>query len=76
MFIDIEIALHRSLLMKTILPHASEDVFTLHDNKIAPEGLIQMFLEKEENARRLETKTGKINSPLCIINIGVLFIFI
>ena len=34
-------------------------MFTVNERKLAPEGLIQMFLEREENARRLETKTGK-----------------
>ena len=44
--------------MKTVIPEKSDDIFTVHDRKQAPEGLIQMFLEREENARRLETKTG------------------
>ena len=45
--------------MKTFVPQNSDDTFTIHDRKLAPEGLIQMFLEREENAKRLETKTGK-----------------
>ena len=44
--------------MKTVIPEKSDDIFTVHDRKQAPEGLITMFLEREENARRLETKTG------------------
>ena len=34
-------------------------MFTTKERQIAPEGLIKMFLEREENAKRLETKTGK-----------------
>ena len=45
--------------MKTLIPEKSDDMFTLHDQILAPEGLIKMFLEREENAKRLETKTGK-----------------
>ena len=45
--------------MKTLIPEKSADMFTIYDRKKAPEGLIQMFLEREENARRLETKTGR-----------------
>ena len=44
--------------MKTLIPQKSDDMFTSQDQKLAPEGLIQMFLEREENAKRLETKTG------------------
>ena len=47
--------------MKTFIPDKSDDMFTAHDRKLAPEGLIHMFLEREENAKRLETKTGNPN---------------
>ena len=33
-------------------------VFLFSDRKTAAEGLVQLFLEKEENARREETKAG------------------
>ena len=46
--------------MKTAVPEKSDNMFTVNERKLAPEGLIQMFLEREENARRLETKTGKM----------------
>ena len=49
----------RALLMKTFIPDKSDDMFTTKERQIAPEGLIKMFLEREENAKRLETKTGK-----------------
>merc|ERR1712141_828017 len=42
------------------VPEKSDNMFTVNERKLAPEGLIQMFLEREENARRLETKTDKI----------------
>ena len=51
---------YRAILMKTAVPEKSDNMFTVNERKLAPEGLIQMFLEREENARRLETKTGKI----------------
>ena len=44
--------------MKTFVPQKSDEIFTNHDRKLAPAGLIQLFIEREENARRLETKTG------------------
>ena len=46
--------------MKTAVPEKSDNMFTVNELKLAPEGLIQMFLEREENARRLETKTGEM----------------
>ena len=42
--------------MKTFVPQKSDEIFTNHDRKLAPAGLIQLFIEREENARRLETK--------------------
>ena len=51
---------YRAILMKTAIPEKSDNMFTVNERKLAPEGLIQMFLEREENARRLETKTGKM----------------
>merc|ERR1719412_3500566 len=51
---------NRAILMKTAVPEKSDNMFTVNECKLAPEGLIQMFLEREENARRLETKTDKI----------------
>ena len=45
--------------MNTYVPEKSEDMFTNHSRKKAPEGLIKMFLQHEENARKLETKTGR-----------------
>ena len=44
--------------MKSFVPQKSDEIFTNHDRKLAPQGLIQMFLEREENARLLESKTG------------------
>ena len=42
------------------MPQKSEDLFTLRNDqkKSAAEGLVELFLEKEENARKEETKTG------------------
>ena len=43
-------------------------VFLFSDRKTAAEGLVQLFLEKEENARREETKAGmKLSNILIII---------
>ena len=44
--------------MKAFIPDKSDDLFTTKERQLAPEGLIKMFLEREENAKRLETKTG------------------
>ena len=55
----ISFQLNREILMKSFVPQKSDEIFTNHDRKLAPAGLIQMFIEREENARRLETKTGK-----------------
>ena len=43
------------------MPQKSEDLFTLRNDqkKSAAEGLVELFLEKEENARKEETKTGE-----------------
>ena len=44
--------------MKAFIPDKTDDMFTNKERQLAPEGLIRMFLEREENAKRLETKTG------------------
>ena len=51
---------NRDLLLKAFVPQKSEDLFTLRNDqkKSAAEGLVELFLEKEENARKEETKTG------------------
>ena len=48
----------RGSLMKAFIPDKTDDMFTNKERQLAPEGLIRMFLEREENAKRLETKTG------------------
>ena len=48
--------------MKAYIPDKSDDMFTTKERQLAPEGLIKMFLEREENAKRLETKTGKLQT--------------
>ena len=52
---------NRDLILKAFLPQKTEDMFTVQSDskKTAAEGLVEMFLEKEENARREESKTGK-----------------
>ncbi len=49
---------NRRNLLKTKVPMASEDMFSVTDQKMAAEGLVQLFLEKEENARWEESKAG------------------
>ena len=63
---------YRAILMKTAVPEKSDNMFTVNERKLAPEGLIQMFLEREENARRLETKTGKMIYWTGFLNVGSL----
>ena len=65
---------YRAILMKTAVPEKSDNMFTVNERKLAPEGLIQMFLEREENARRLETKTGKMIHFTCFLNDGNLIV--
>lgn len=52
---------NRETLLKTLIPQTNEDLFSpsASERKNAAEGLVQMFLEKEENAKREESKTGK-----------------
>ena len=51
---------NRTFLLKTLVPQTNEDLFSPNsERKTAAEGLVQMFLEKEENAKREESKTGK-----------------
>ena len=60
---------YRDHLMKAIVPQKNDDFLTAsHERQRAPEGFIRMFLEKEENARRLETKTGKPIFQPCVGN--------
>ena len=50
---------NRTVLLKSPIPLTNEDLFTSNENrKTAAEALVQMFLEKEENAKREESKTG------------------
>ena len=49
----------RSLLMKTLVPQKADDLFASKDRSTAPEEFVRLFLVKEANAQRLETKTGK-----------------
>ena len=63
---------NRTLLLKTLVPQTNEDLFSPNsERKTAAEGLVQMFLEKEENAKREESKTGKylttLYTPLQIV---------
>ena len=67
---------YRAILMKTAVPEKSDNMFTVNERKLAPEGLIQMFLEREENARRLETKTGKMIHFTGFLNDGNLIVVV
>ena len=67
---------YRAILMKTAVPEKSDNMFTVNERKLAPEGLIQMFLEREENARRLETKTGKMIYFTGFLNDGNLILVV
>ena len=67
---------YRAILMKTAVPEKSDNMFTVNERKLAPEGLIQMFLEREENARRLETKTGKMIYFTGFLNDGNLIVVV
>ena len=51
---------NRTVLLKSPIPLTNEDLFcnTESGRKTAAEALVQMFLEKEENAKREESKTG------------------
>ena len=62
---------NRTLLLKTLVPQTNEDLFSPNsERKTAAEGLVQMFLEKEENAKREESKTGKyLTTMRCISEI-------
>ena len=44
--------------MKTLVPQKADDLFASKDRSTAPEEFVRLFLAKEENAQRLETKTG------------------
>ena len=51
---------NRTILLKTLVPQTNEELFSpSSERRTAAEGLVQMFLEKEENAKREESKTGK-----------------
>ena len=56
---------NRTVLLKSPVPMTNDDLFApdsgagTSGRKIAAEALVQMFLEKEENAKREESKTGK-----------------
>ena len=65
---------NRTLLLKTLVPQTNEDLFSPNsERKTAAEGLVQMFLEKEENAKREESKTGKYLTTLQIRAIARFF---
>ena len=51
---------NRQILLKTLVPQTNDDLFSPNSNERinAAQGLVQMFLEKEENAKREESKTG------------------
>ena len=52
---------NRGYLLKALVPNVSEDVFANSgEKKDAASALVQLFLEKEENARKEETKTGNL----------------
>merc|ERR1719461_331536 len=53
---------NRTVLLKSPIPLTNEDLFcnTESGRKTAAEALVQMFLEKEENAKREESKTDAI----------------
>ena len=53
---------NRQILLKTLVPQTNDDLFApsaTSERKTAAVGLVQMFLEKEENAKREESKTGE-----------------
>ena len=55
---------NRAVLLKSPIPLTNDDLFapgstSAENRKTAAEALVQMFLEKEENAKREESKTGK-----------------
>ena len=56
------------------MPQKSEDLFTLRNDqkKSAAEGLVELFLEKEENARKEETKTGMYYNYFLHTNVTLL----
>ena len=51
--------------MKSRLPESTDSILSNLERQLAPQGLVKMFLEKEENARNEESKTGKrkLNNP-------------
>jgi len=52
---------NRTILLKTLVPQTNEELFSpSSERRTAAEGLVQMFLEKEENAKREESKTDAI----------------
>ena len=63
---------NRTVLLKSPIPLTNEDLFcnTESGRKTAAEALVQMFLEKEENAKREESKTGNFcntHPKLCLL---------
>jgi len=44
--------------MKAIVPQKTEALFSASEKQTAPEALVQLFLQNEENARNEESKTG------------------
>ena len=59
---------NRDNLLKSLIPQTNEDLFSPSaERQTAAQGLVQMFLEKEENAKREESKTGKFlsSTPHC-----------
>jgi hypothetical protein len=58
---------NREFLLKTKVPLQNDDLFS-GQTTTAAAGLVQLFLQKEENAKREETKTGKFKKSgnLCV----------
>lgn len=52
-------AANRTRLMDTQIPQRLEELGTAGRAPRCPQGLVRLFLQKEENARRLESKTGE-----------------
>jgi hypothetical protein len=50
---------HSDLLMKCTVPDSADNILPASDRDGAYTGLVKMFLDKEENARTEESKTGE-----------------
>lgn len=56
--IYIIVSLCRHLLMKSRVPNSANSFVAMSERNFAYAGLINMFLENEENARAEESRTG------------------